>query len=70
MISVILRDGRVLQYNGTDNCKVIDGYFNIFNLKKDCWYAKFPMDVVERVDGIKPCKILKESRDKKRMKKY
>jgi len=70
MITVILRDGRVLQYNGADNADQAKDHFRIFNEKTNHWFAKFPMDVVERIDGLKPCRILKESRNKKKMKTY
>ena len=68
MISVILRDGRVLKYNNADRWRQ-DG--NFIQLESEKYmYAVFPKECIERVEYAKPCKILKESRDKKRMKKY
>jgi len=47
-----------------------NAHVRIYNDKTNNWFAFFPLDVVERIDGFKPCQILKESRDKKRMRKY
>ncbi len=68
MLHVVLRDGRVLKYNDADQAIQQQDHFYISGGKY--WYARIPLDVVERIDGGKPCQILKESRDKKKMKKY
>jgi hypothetical protein len=69
MISVILRDGRVVQYNDASNARLSNGEY-IIEDGESYWYGRFPIDVIERIDGVKPCRIRKESRDKKTMLKY
>ena len=70
MIRVILKDGRVLDYNQAENVrKSDDGFIRLID--KGCWYAIFNPDVVERIEyDIQPCQIRKDRRDKKRMKFY
>jgi hypothetical protein len=69
MVSVVLRDGRVIQYNEATTYSTGDTWVDIKD-NHSGYYATFPTEVVERVEFDKPCQILSESREKKRMKKY
>lgn len=70
MIRVILKDGRVLDYNNAQKAvRVTNGFMELQDDKQ--WYAQINPDVIERIEyEIKPCRISKDRRDKKKMKFY
>lgn len=71
MVNVIMRDGRVLKYN--DVLFVAEENSSYFLRKKEgdpSFVTIIPVECVERIDGSKPCEVLYESRNKKRMVKY
>jgi hypothetical protein len=70
MIDVVLKDGRVLRYNYAENADIEGNIHYRIVDKKNAWISLIPIDVVERVEALKPCKIMKDLRDKKRMPKY
>lgn len=70
-LDVILKDGRVLRYNDANSASLVNSVFIIYNdIEPNYFIAKIPIDNVERIDSIKPCKILYESRSKKNRQKY
>ena len=69
MVNVILRDGRVIRYNVADRYHIYDDWVDIKSSDKE-WCATFPREMVERIEFSKPCEILSEPRERKRMKKY
>ncbi len=70
MLYVILKDGRVLKYNLATWCVSQDDHFLLRTKENGDWIADIMKSEVERIDAQKPCAILKEVRDRKRMKIY
>jgi len=58
MVNIVLRNGKVLQYNEGNSIAVENGTIAI---TKDRKYlvARIPLDIVERAEFEKPCRILK-----------
>jgi hypothetical protein len=59
MIWVILKTGKVLQYNQAGGIKTQEGCITLFTTDDGC-IVKFPSDGVERIEFHKPCKIMRE----------
>ncbi len=71
MIHVILRDGRVLRYNDVNHLELRYGEYTLrIKKEEDFFCACFPMDVVERIETVKPCQVMKDKRNKKKMPTY
>jgi hypothetical protein len=67
MIDVVMKDGRVLRYNSAKNISLFGDFVSVDGTG---WIARIHKDSIERIDGTKPCRVMKESRDKKRMNPY
>mgnify|MGYP003394229309 CR=1 FL=1 len=68
MMYVILRNGKVLKYNDANHLDILNDEYTLRRKEgESSFLACFPMDVVERIEIMKPCKIMKEKRDRKRM---
>lgn len=71
MLWVIMRDKRVIQYNTANNIDVVGDHYEI--IKKEggnkFWVACIPADVVERIEWVKPCRVMIEQPPRK-MEKY
>ncbi len=71
MIDVIMRDGRVLRYNRANAIEYHGDFIELaVSRNVTSFLAIFPRDSIERIDGDKPCRVLYESRDKKKRKRY
>jgi hypothetical protein len=71
MLTIVLRDGRVLQYDDANHVEQRDVEYTLRKKGGEEYFiALIPMDMVERIETVHPCRILKESRDRKKMKKY
>ena len=71
MICIVLRDGRVLQYNEAGACRVESGTISLWDSKERFLVARIPLDVVERAEWSPPCAIWKDTkRNKRRLRKY
>lgn len=70
MLCVILRDGRVLKYNKANHLHHDEDAWTLRTSLGGDWVATINPDVIERVDSVRPCDILREVRDRKRMKIY
>ena len=57
MVTVVLRTGKVLKYNNGNSITIEDGAFAV---RDDGLIARIPLDIVERIEFFKPCKILRE----------
>lgn len=69
MLWVILRTGKVLQYNDANNLDVVGDQYEIvkkFDTGVKHWRACIPAEVIERVEWQKPCRILEEKTTRKR----
>lgn len=56
MIWIVLRSGRVLQYNNGGACSVEDGAFVIRHADKERHLiARIPSELVERAEFERPC---------------
>lgn len=62
MIYVVLRNGKVLEYNDADACTVEDGTLTLRTGKAAYLVARLPLDVVERAEWNRPCKVMREAR--------
>lgn len=60
MIWVILRSGKVLQYNYAGSVTVNGGVISVNDSAGKTFSAKFPIDIVERIDAVRPCVTMKE----------
>jgi len=58
MLHVILRNRKVLRYNNGANTNK-DGDLISINDSSGHWIAQIPISVIERIEAIKPCKIMK-----------
>ncbi len=71
MIYVVLRSGRVLQYSNATGYKSDSDCINILQGKNgEYGVAKFPLDVVERVEFVKPSKQYRQVAISKVTKQY
>lgn len=70
MIYVVLRTGKVLQYNHAGQCIAGDGCISLHTSKGDGLVARLPLDVVERVEWEPPCAIMRESKDIRKKRRY
>ena len=70
MVFVVLRDGRVLQYNAAMVVNVKEGAILLFEKNGSSVVAHLPLDVVERVESSRPCSVKKDRRDKRTMQQY
>lgn len=64
MVFVILRTGKVLQYNTGGAIAVEDGTITIRTVKdkisgEHFLIARIPLDIVERAEFNRPCKVMK-----------
>ena len=61
MVYVVLRNGKMVQYNSGGAIAVEDGTITIRKDKSpDDWLiARIPMDMVERVEFSRPCAVVK-----------
>lgn len=71
MITVILRDGRVLEYN---EANYVSTSTNEYTLREtegvNTFIVILTKDIVERIESSRPCRIMKDKRNKKKMKIY
>lgn len=65
MIHIVLKNRKTLCYNGAHNTRITDGICTVFD-KQDCWIAKIPTPNIERIEVVKPCRILKDHAAPKR----
>lgn len=68
MLWVIMRSGKVIQYNTANNIDVVGDHYEL--VKKDdngqkFWIACIPAAVVERVEWVKPCRVMREQPPRK-----
>ena len=70
MIYIVLRSGKVLQYNQAGKCLVESGTITLLTDKGDFLVARLPLDVVERAEWQRPCKIMREVRDLRKKRRY
>jgi hypothetical protein len=66
MIYVILRNGKVLQYNQGETVTVKNGTFCLGQDNGKYLVAHIPIDIVERIEFNKPCRILRAKSKPKR----
>lgn len=64
MIWIVLRSGKVLQYNNCGQCAVEHGALSLRDARGTYLIARIPMDIVERAEFYKPCRIVKEKKVK------
>lgn len=58
MIYVVMKDGRVLQYNSANRHAWYTNHINLSRRNDDTYsVAKIALDMVERIESEKPCKI-------------
>ena len=71
MIWIILRSGKVLQYNRGNLCTVESGVITVcVGGDNGGLVAKLPLDIVERAEFEKPCRILREPKSLRRKRVY
>lgn len=58
MIHVVLKNRKVLRYNAATNAYDCNGIMMLED-GKGGWCAQIPVENIERIDGVKPCQILK-----------
>jgi len=56
---IILKNRKVLRYNNANNVSISDDVLTVNDHQED-WIAKIPLANIERVEAIKPCKVLKD----------
>lgn len=66
MVYVILRNGKVLQYNSGGTIAVESGTITVRTSDEKYLVARVPMDIVERAEFKQPCRILKAKKAPKR----
>ena len=59
MVYIVLRTGKVLQYNNAYNITVKDNTFVLGTRGGTGLVARIPLDIVERAEFKTPCEILK-----------
>lgn len=57
MVYIVLRSGKVLQYNSGGVISVRDGCVNVFTPNETGLVARIPLDIVERAEFERPCCI-------------
>jgi hypothetical protein len=57
---VVLRNRKVLLYNDAMRMDVHDGTVCLYPKEKESIVCRIPLDVVERVEWYRPCRITKE----------
>ena len=65
MVFVTLRSGKVLRYNNGEYINNDSNVFIICTKGQTSLIARIPIDVVERVEFERPCKIMREGRKDK-----
>lgn len=70
MIFIVLRNGKVLQYNNVERCTASNGCLNLADRDGKFMIAKVPIDIVERAEWSRPCRILKAKRPREIKRKY
>ena len=70
MIYVVLRSGKVLQYNTAEECSVVDGTISLHTKGGKFLVARLPLEVVERAEWARPCAVYREVKDLRRRRKY
>ena len=66
MVFVVLRSGKVLQYNSGGMITVEEGCIAIRPSNEKYLIARIPLDVVERAEFNKPCRIRRAQKMPKR----
>ena len=70
MMWVILRSGKVLQYNRAESCSIEDGAFALRTRNQSALIARIPVDQVERAEFEKPCAVMREKKDLRARRTY
>lgn len=70
MMYVILRSGKVLQYNTAGSCTVDGGALCLDTKDGKFLVARIPLDVVERAEWERPCAVMREVKDIRKKKRY
>ena len=70
MIYIVLRTGKVLQYNDAKRCDSSEGCINLYTEDGKGLIARIPLDVVERAEWLQPCVLLKTKTLKNIKRKY
>lgn len=61
MVYVVLRTGRVLEYNAAGYVAVFSNFFELSESRQaEGFIAKIPLDVVERIEWERPCRTYKQ----------
>ena len=63
MIWIVLRNGKVLQYNRAYACAIEDGAVALRTRNGTFLIARIPLDQVERAEFEKPCAVMREVRN-------
>jgi hypothetical protein len=66
MVYVVLRNGKVIQYNDGDRICVEDGTITVRATEAKHPIARLPLDTVERAEFRRPCAVLREGPARKR----
>lgn len=69
MIYIVLRTGKVLQYNEGGSCEIEGGAIAIRPYDGKSLIARIPLDIIERAEFDRPCAVLQEKKNK-RAKRY
>jgi hypothetical protein len=71
MVYVVLRNGKVLQYNEATQICTEDGCI-VLRTKEERSYlvAKFPLDIIERAEFGRPCRVMRERKIQPHAMKY
>ena len=70
MIYIVLRTGKVLQYNEAEQCVAGDGVLSLHTKDGKFLIARLPLDVVERAEWTPPCQIMREPKDIRKKRRY
>ena len=70
MIYIVLRSGKVLQYNEAEQCAVEGGAIALHTKGGVGLVARIPLDIVERAEWQKPCRIYRERKDLRKKRLY
>jgi len=64
--NIVLRNGKTLVYNNVENMSAQNGIIRLGGEDRNKGYliALIPMDVVERAEYAKPCKVYRHSKRK------
>lgn len=59
MVYAILRTGKVIRYNDANAIVCKDGSYHLQGHDGSSLVAMLPLDIVERVEFNRPCKVMK-----------